>query len=149
MTYRLERTQVIPRPRHEVFAFFSRPENLEQITPPFLGFRILTPSPVPMHEGASIDYRLRLFGLPLGWQAVIRDYEPDVGFTDVQQEGPYRLWHHRHEFEDAEGGTLMRDVVDYELPLGPLGAAAHALAVRSTLNRIFDYRFKTIEEILS
>ena len=58
----------------------------------------------------------------------------------MQTRGPYRRWHHEHVFTAVAGGTQMVDRVDYELPLGSLGPLAHVLFVRSTLNRIFDYR---------
>lgn len=146
---RLTRSQLIPRSRQEVFQFFSRPENLERITPDFLNFHIVSDRPVPMHEGAFIDYSLRLFGLPVRWQARIKGYEPDVRFADVQYRGPYRSWHHVHEFEDAPGGTLMIDTVDYQMPLGALGALAHTVTIRRTLDRIFDYRQQAVSEIFS
>ena len=70
------REQFIPRPREVVFAFFERPENLARLTPPSLGFRLLTPSPVPMKTGSIIDYSIRPFGWPLRWTSVISEYEP-------------------------------------------------------------------------
>ncbi len=148
-SHQIERTQFIKRPIQEVFGFFSRPENLEAITPPFLNFNIVTPSPIAMEEGALIDYRLQLYGLPVRWQARIERYEPEVRFVDNQIRGPYRRWYHLHEFRGTNTGTEMRDVVDYELPLGPLGSVAHGLFVRNTLERIFDYRFAKIDELLS
>jgi len=62
-----EREQVVRRPLGEVFEFFAQAGNLELITPPWLGFRVLTDEPVVMAAGALIDYRLRLHGLPLRW----------------------------------------------------------------------------------
>jgi len=138
--YRLERRQVVPRPRREVFAFFSDATNLERITPAFLAFRILTPRPIPMAPGTLIDYELRLFGVPLRWRTRIETFEPETGFEDVQLRGPYRSWHHSHVFSDVPGGTEMRDVVTYTLPLGPLGRLAHFLFVRRSLERIFEHR---------
>jgi ligand-binding SRPBCC domain-containing protein len=140
MSYRLERIQTIPRPLGEVFAFFSDATNLERITPGFLGFRILTPRPIAMAPGTLIDYELRFHGLPLRWRTRIESFEPESGFCDVQVRGPYRRWIHRHEFEATDSGTRMRDLVEYELPLGPLGLLAHALFVRRSLERIFDHR---------
>jgi ligand-binding SRPBCC domain-containing protein len=137
---RLVREQLLARPRPEVFPFFADASNLARITPDFLHFTILTPMPLEVEAGAVIDYRLRFFGIPFRWRTVIETFEPPERFTDVQVRGPYRRWHHLHEFEERDGGTLMRDTVDYELPLGPLGSVAHALIVRRSVERIFDYR---------
>ncbi len=147
-TYRIEREQLIPRPLEAVFDFFSRAENLEVLTPPFLRFRILTPSPVAMGEGTRIEYALRLYGVPVRWWTLIEAWEPGRRFVDLQVRGPYRLWRHTHTFEAVPGGTLMRDRVDYALPFGPVGAAAHALFVRRSVRRIFDYRRATIERLM-
>lgn len=145
--HRLERTQRIERPRDEVFAFFERAENLARITPEFVNFQITTPLPIEMGEGALIDYRIRLFGVPMRWQTRIERYAPSEGFVDTQVRGPYRLWHHSHFFRDVPGGTEMRDVVLYEMPFGIAGRLARRLFVRRTLDRIFDYRAKTIDTI--
>lgn len=142
--YRLERSQLIARPPSEVFAFFSSAENLEAITPAFLRFRIVTPLPIEMRAGTRIDYSLSLWGLPLRWRTRITTWQPDVRFVDEQESGPYALWRHLHEFEAVAGGTRMLDRVDYQLPMGPLGAIAHALVVRRSLHAIFDYRRQAI-----
>ena len=149
MPYHLERSLFIPRPRAEVFAFFSDALNLERITPAFLRFHILTPPPIAMHAGALIDYELRLYGVRFKWQTRIEAFEPPSFFIDTQVKGPYKLWHHRHEFEDAPGGTLMRDRLDYDLPFGPLGALAKVLFVGRSVERIFDHRNATIAEIFA
>jgi len=140
----LQRVQILPRPRDEVFAFFEDARNLEAITPPFLRFRVVTPGPIAMRAGALIEYRLSLFGAPFGWQTEIEIYEPTRRFVDRQLRGPYRVWRHTHEFEDVAGGTRMTDHVEYELPLGPLGDIAHALFVKRTVAKIFDYRAEVI-----
>lgn len=139
-TWTLERQQWIRRPRDEVFEFFEDATNLARITPPFLGFRILTPPPIRMGEGTLIDYRISLFGVPLRWRTRIELYEPGVRFVDTQIRGPYRLWRHTHEFSDAPGGTWMKDRVEYAIGWGPVGSLARALFVRRTLDRIFDFR---------
>ncbi|WP_242346100.1 SRPBCC family protein [Anaeromyxobacter terrae] len=145
----LERAQLVPRRRDEVFAFFSDAHNLEVITPGFLRFRIVTPGRVAMAPGALIEYRLSLFGVPFSWRTRIEELVPGERFVDVQLAGPYRRWRHLHTFEDAPGGTLVRDRVEYELPLGPLGAVAHALLVRRSLARIFAHREARIAELLA
>jgi ligand-binding SRPBCC domain-containing protein len=138
--HRLTRTQVIPRPRAEVFAFFSDAAHLEYLTPAFLHFRIVTPLPIAMGRDTRIEYALSLWGVPVHWRTRISVWEPDVRFVDEQEAGPYAEWRHLHEFESLGSETRMRDVVDYRLPLGALGSLAHALWVERSLDRIFDYR---------
>jgi ligand-binding SRPBCC domain-containing protein len=145
--HRLERTQLIPRPLHEVFAFFSDAANLERITPAFLHFKIETPLPIEMRAGAVIDYRLSLGGLPVHWRTRIASWEPPHRFTDDQERGPYALWHHVHEFEAIGAATRMRDTVDYRLPFAALGTLVHTLWVRRTVERIFAHRQRVISEL--
>ena len=116
-----------------MFAFFAQARNLELFTPGWLRFEVLTPEPLDMKEGTLIDYRLRLHGLPLRWRSRIERWEPGRAFVDRQVRGPYRLWHHRHEFEAPRAGTVVRDIVHYALPLGPLGQLAHAVLVARDL----------------
>lgn len=143
--YRLERVQVVPAPRDKVFAFFSLAQNLELLTPDFLKFRIVTPPPIEMRQGTLIEYRISLGGIPMKWLTEIQEWQPNERFVDTQLRGPYRHWHHSHEFRDAKGGTEMRDTVDYELPFGPLGRLAHVLTVQRLLKKLFDYRVAAIE----
>ncbi len=144
----LEAEQLVRRPRRDVFAFFAQPENLDAVTPDDLRFEIVSPQPIAMHAGALIAYRLRLAAVPFRWLTRIEVFEPGERFVDVQLEGPYRSWRHTHTFADAPGGTLVRDRVEYELPLGSLGALAHALFVRGRLERIFSHRRRRIAELL-
>lgn len=146
--YRLERVQLVRRPRSEVFGFFSNPLNLESITPGFLQFKITTPPPIEFRPGALIDYQLRLYGVKFNWQTRIEEVEPEVRFRDVQLRGPYRQWNHLHEFYEVPEGTLCVDRVDYELPLGVLGSVAHAVVVRNSLAQIFDFRREQICRLL-
>ena len=147
MRYRLLRTQHVAAPIAEVFAFFSDPFNLEAITPPWLGFRILEASDRPVRKGTRIRYRLRLRGIPLRWESVISEFVDGEMFADEQVTGPYRYWRHEHRFRQEAGGVAIEDRVDYALPLGPLGRIAHAVAVKRQLRGIFDYREARIAEL--
>jgi ligand-binding SRPBCC domain-containing protein len=144
--YTLERKQIIPRPRHDVFAFFADAANLERMTPPFLKFQILTPQPIAMRQGARIDYRISLHGIGMTWKTEIEAFEPERRFVDVQLAGPYRRWRHTHTFIDVPGGTEIGDHVDYELGFAALGRLVHALVVKRQLAKIFDYRAKILRE---
>ena len=147
--YRLEREQWLDHSLPAVFDFFSRAENLGAITPPWLRFRFRTPLPVDMARDARIEYTLTLGGVPLRWRTRITVWEPERRFVDVQESGPYALWEHHHLFEEKSGGVLMRDRVDYALPLGRLGRLVHFLAIRPLLSAIFDYRFQHVPALLA
>lgn len=100
-----------------------------------------------MSTGAVVEYQIRLSRVPLRWKALIERFEPDECFVDVQLKGPYRYWRHSHLFEEIEGGTRTRDVVEYELGFGPFGTMAHALFVRRQLDGIFAHRTKVLTEL--
>jgi ligand-binding SRPBCC domain-containing protein len=134
----------VPRPRPEVFAFFADAGNLQELTPPFLGFEILTPRPVEMRPGARIDYRIRLHGLPLRWRTAITAWEPPRRFVDEQLSGPYRLWIHEHTFEEDGDGTVVLDFVRYAVLFGAL---TNKLLVERDVRKIFAYREKRLREI--
>ena len=145
--WRLRAAQRIMAPRDRLFPFFADARNLARLTPADMRFEIITPSPIAMREGALIDYRIRVWGVPLRWQTVISRWDPPAGFEDEQLRGPYAEWRHRHRFtERGDGTTLMEDEVLYRLPFGPIGALAGPL-VRRQLRRIFAYRRRVIAEV--
>jgi len=146
MTYRLERQQVVGGDLPEVFGFFKSPHNLEAITPPWLGFRVLQATDGEVRRGTRISYRLRLHGIPVRWESRIAEYVENEMFADEQLVGPYRYWYHRHLFRAVPGGVAIEDVVEYRLPFGPLGRLAHVAFVRRQLARIFDHRARVIGE---
>lgn len=142
--FRLEASQWLPCAREQVFAFFADAFQLETATPAFLKFSVLTPAPIHMQCGTQLDYRLRVRGVPMRWQSRISVWEPSERFVDEQIRGPYRRWYHEHVFETRDGGTLCRDVVDYEVPGGPL---IHRLFVRGDLLKIFAYRQRKFRQL--
>lgn len=127
-------------PRGEVFAFFSDPRNLEEMTPPWLHFSIIAASAPKTQKGSLFEYRLRIKGFPVRWKTLIEEWEPPVRFVDVQLKGPYRRWHHTHEFHETDSGTLMIDRVRYQLHLGWIGSLLAGSMVRRDIQTIFDYR---------
>ena len=149
LIHKIDRELWIPRPLEEVFEFFSDAFNLEALTPPHFGFRVVTPRPIEVKAGALIDYKLKVNGIPLGWTTRIETWDPPHGFSDIQLRGPYKLWHHTHTFTETGGGTKIADHVEYQLPLGFLGDLAHKLWVRRDVESIFAYREKIIRERFS
>jgi ligand-binding SRPBCC domain-containing protein len=146
-TYLLERGQWLPQPIDEIFAFFSRPENLQEITPDWLDFHIIE-APKDLAAGSLIRYRLRWHFFPLRWTTEITEWDPPHRFVDRQLSGPYTLWNHEHLFAPNErGGTTMRDRVQYALPLGVLGRLAHRFSVERDIQSLFDFRAKAMRRL--
>jgi len=145
---RIERAQFVPLCLADAFAFFAGASSLEAITPPWLRFRILTPRPIVIGEGTRIDFRLVLHGVPIRWRTRIERWEPCRCFVDRQIEGPFDLWEHTHTFEEQLDGTLIRDRVEYRMPLGVVGGVAHRILIGRDLERIFDYRRSAVSELL-
>lgn len=135
----------LPAPRRDVFDFFSNAENLGAITPAWLKFQLVTPTPIAIVPGTTLDYRLRIHGIPVAWRSVITVWDPPRRFVDEQARGPYRRWVHTHSFEDERGGTRARDHVEFAAPGGKL---VEWLVMRD-VRRIFDYRQRTLQKIFA
>ncbi len=133
----LESCQWLPRTPDEIFHFYADAFNLEQLTPPWLRFQVVTSPPVTMVAGAEIDYRLRLHGFRISWRSRITAWEPPFRFVDEQIRGPYRRWAHQHTFVPQDGGTCVQDRVEYGLWGGWL---TDRLLVRRDLRTIFQFR---------
>jgi ligand-binding SRPBCC domain-containing protein len=166
--------QWLPLPIELVFAFFANPTNLPHLMPAWQQARIEKtsfvrppPSPHPTGgfsplaagEGTRLTFNFRPFPLSpvrLRWEAEIDTFAWNHHFSDTQLRGPFAHWHHTHtvtsETRPVESGTplagtLLRDEVHYQLPLGKLGDLAHPLVVQQ-LRRTFAYRQRRTRELL-
>lgn len=148
-TFSLKTVQNIPVDIQKAWEFFSNPSNLQHITPPGLGFKILSKHHgTIMYPGQIIEYRVRpLLGIPVYWMTEVTHVKDKLFFVDEQRFGPYQLWHHQHHFKQIEGGVEMTDIVHYRNPLGFLGNIANAIFVQKQLKKIFEFRFKKVEEL--
>lgn len=148
---RKEWIQDIQGDLNKVWDYFSRPENLRNITPAEMNFRILSDiSGKPMYEGMMIVYKVSpLLGISMTWATEITHIRPGVFFIDEQRIGPYAMWHHEHWFEPHEGGVRMKDILHYAVPMGPLGSLANALFVESKVDEIFRHRFRAVEDLVA
>lgn len=147
MQYQLKREQQLHCDLATAWAFFSSPKNLSKITPKEMHFVVLTNlNDDEIYPGMEIDYTVSpLLGIPMKWKTLITHVEFQKSFTDLQKKGPYKYWKHFHEFVPNEKGVLMKDTMDYELPMGILGGIAHRLFVRKKLEDIFNYRYRVLE----
>lgn len=148
MRYQLYREQQLNCNIETAWNFFSSPKNLSEITPKDMGFTVLSENQdEPIYVGMVIDYTVTpLFSIPMKWRTYITMVNFQQSFADFQERGPYKYWHHRHEFIPNAQGVLMKDTVDYELPFGILGTIVHRLLVRKKLEKIFSYRYRVLEK---
>lgn len=168
MVHILESEQWLPFPVPMVFAFLANPQNLPPLLPAWQQARIeelrliAPPAPPPGSPsrlgtgvGTTLILSFRMLpGLPfrMNWHAAISEFEWNSHFYDRQTAGPFSSWRHRHsvkeELRDGVAGTLVKDRVEYKLPLGPLGDLLNAVAVRAQMERIFTYRKKRMAELM-
>lgn len=147
--YKFEKKQVLPITLDKAWEFFSTPVNLKRITPPYMGFEILSDlGDGKMYPGQIISYIVTpLLGIPMRWTTEITHVMDKKYFVDEQRFGPYSLWHHQHWFKEVPEGIEMTDIVHYAIPFGFIGRIANRLVVRAKLEEIFDYREKVVAEI--
>lgn len=147
--YRRQWEKIVPRPLNEVWDFFSRPENLNEMTPEDMSFEILSDiAGKEMYVGMIILYKVSpLLGIKMRWATEITHIEPIRYFVDEQRSGPFAMWHHEHHFEEVEGGVKMTDLLHYAVPLGPLGALANQLFVRDRVEEIFRFRDQAVDRL--
>jgi ligand-binding SRPBCC domain-containing protein len=149
MLHTLKRTQCLPIELETAWAFFSNPDNLKEITPDHLGFKVTSDPEFlkEMYAGQVITYIVKpVLGIPLFWMTEITHVSDHKFFVDEQRMGPYALWHHQHHFRSIPGGVEMVDLIHYRVPLGFLGDIANWLFVRRQLEGIFNYRWKVLED---
>jgi ligand-binding SRPBCC domain-containing protein len=162
----------IPVDIERVFLFFANPLNLPRIMPPSSGTKLmninLVPPPPPNGGESTVPDFANLAGvgseivtsfrlLPLLpfrgiWIARITEFEWHHHFADVQEQGPFKLFHHRHEFvretRDGRKGTRMVDAIEYQVAFGPFGALAGWFVIPRVLQRIFKYRQNAVNGLL-
>ena len=178
MRHRFETEVWVGYPMAKVFDLLANPENLPRIMPAWQKLRIesakLTTPPseemphVPhavAGEGSELYVTFRPVPfLPLrkGWRVLIsefvyrlnepRENEQQAYFCDTQLAGPFAYWHHCHRVrrEDRDGveGAVVRDEVEYELPLAPVSDWADG-CVQANLAGVFRYRQAEMRKMLA
>ncbi|MCB0522001.1 MAG: SRPBCC family protein [Lewinellaceae bacterium] len=146
--HQLKTVQKLPISLDEAWNFFSSPKNLAVITPKELNLVPTSELPAHMYPGIFIEYTVRpLLGIPTKWVTEITHVKDREYFVDEQRLGPYQIWHHQHHFKAIPGGVEMTDIVDYRIPLGPVGMLLNALFIGNKVKGIFEYRNKRLIEL--
>jgi len=146
MIHTLKTIQFVPISLTEAWDFFSSPKNLKDITPEYMGFKILTEIPSVMYSGMIISYNLKpIPGYKVNWVTEITQVKEPEYFIDSQLIGPYGIWHHEHHFKTVSGGVEMTDLLYYKLPFGVFGRILNHLFIRKKVEGIFAYRKEILE----
>ena len=147
-TYQFKAKQFLPITINEAWDFFSNPNNLPKITPPWLNFEVTTQLESRMYAGMIItDLVRRILNIPATWVTEITQVHVPNFFVDEQKFGPYKLWHHQHVFREAKNGIEMEDIVNYAVPLGFIGRLANNLIISKKIKSIFEYRTEILNKM--
>lgn len=141
--YHLTFKQSFPISLAEAWSFFSSPQNLTEITPKDMTFKVTSAIEAgqQMYPGMIITYKVApIMGINLNWMTEITQVAHEQYFIDEQRFGPFKFWHHQHHFKAIANGVEMTDILTYGLPLGILGQMAHGLFVANKLKQIFKFR---------
>ena len=140
--YSLQTTQSLSISPEQAWDFFSKPENLSELTPPDMDFKIISDPEKEMFPGQIITYKIGVLpGIKRTWVTEIKNVEVMKSFIDEQRFGPYKFWYHKHSFEKNGSGIVMKDNIQYAVPFGLIGRVLHKLFIRNKLEKIFKYRF--------
>lgn len=133
---KFEKRSLMPCSAQELFEWHASSGGFGRLAPPWQKLEILSEDP-----GLDVGKRIELkMGTPIGmrrWVARHVECEEGKGFSDVQEEGPFKSWRHDHAFIQLDdGGCELLDSIEYRLPLGGLGESY----VAKQLEKSFSYR---------
>jgi len=138
----------INAPPDVVFRFHESPAALRNLIPPWEKMEVAE-SAGSLRPGSKVVLRGRLGLFPIRWIAVHTEYDPPHLFADRQESGPFAWWYHRHRFlDDGQGGTILRDEVEYQAPLGRIGRWLGGWLIRRKLDRMFAFRHETTRRLM-
>lgn len=142
---KIKQEQFLPISIEEAWDFFTRPENLNKITPKEMVFEITSELPERVYEGLIITYNIKpMLNIPLFWCTEITHIKEGAFFVDEQRKGPYHIWHHEHHFKSVDGGVMMTDILHYEIGKSVFGRLAGQLFVHKKVKQIFEYRYRIL-----
>jgi ligand-binding SRPBCC domain-containing protein len=146
---RFETEQRFSVPVGRVFGLLLRPATRVALAPPELQLRLVE-APEVLAAGARVVVQARRWGLSRRLASEVTALEPEALIVEEQRDGPFRAWKHTQRFEAlADGGTRLRDAIDYEPPGGMLGLTLTAGAVEHELAGAFAHRNRKLAEMLA
>ena len=145
----IEKKIILNNTIDSVFSFFNRIENLNQITPAWLQLQLLSPIPARLTKGSLLKFTFKLNGIPLKFKTEVSEWKAADYFVITQNEGPFLLWNHRHQFESKENKTIFYDRVEYAIPGGLLEPYLNYFYVAKKIKRVFNFRSQKLEQLFN
>jgi ligand-binding SRPBCC domain-containing protein len=154
----------LPASLEDIWDFHKDPRNLLKITPAMLKVKIdLLPEQIVKGSELLIHSESKILKPFLKWTVLYEDWKEDEDykmFKDSQSQGPFKSWHHTHEFirgtrelivgekivKSKLPGTWVKDTVEYELKkqFKPFSFVAEKL-----LTKLFVFRKRTLLKLFN
>ena len=146
--FTIKTNQSLPISIEDAWDFFSNPNNLPKITPPWLNLKVTSELPDKMYEGMIVTYKVYpVLGIPSNWVTEITTVNEKAFFIDEQRFGPYKFWHHQHHFKETSSGVEMTDIVNYALPFDPFSRPLNNILVGKKVEGIFEFRKEVLNDL--
>ena len=97
--------------------------------------------------GDTLTFEAAHFGVRQRLVSRITAFERPTLFADELVSGAFHSLRHTHTFEAVDGGTLMRDRLEFTSPLGILGKIADALFLERYMRRFLETRNANLKRI--
>jgi len=132
----------------EVFDFHESANALTLLIPPWENMQVVE-SDGSLRPGSRVVMKGRKGIMPMKWVAVHTEYDPPHLFADKAESSPFSYWYHRHHMlDDGQGGTILRDEVEFKPPLGVIGRWLGGWFILRQLERMFEYRHATTKQVV-
>jgi ligand-binding SRPBCC domain-containing protein len=137
---------VIRASPQRVFVFHELPDAIDRLIPPWESAKIIQKADISK-VGSRAIIETKILGIfTTRWVAEHTAYDPPRMFEDIQIEGPFRSWRHRHIVEPHADGAVLRDAIEYEMPIRIFGPLAAPIAITPRLERLFVFRHQVTKK---
>ena len=138
--HRFRKKTRIKIPVETGFAWHEKPGAIERLTPPWEKIEIISKMG-DIKDGDQTFFKVKAGPFWFKWLAHHMDYEKNSMFTDIQRNGPFLFWEHKHQFhQDGDHAFILEDNLRFRLPLSPISNVFALKSVKKRLNRMFEYR---------
>jgi hypothetical protein len=139
------RKTTIHAPVSNVFAWHAKKGAINRLTPPWAPLTLISKKGRGIDKGVEVTFKIKVFGIPMKWQARHIDYKENQMFRDRQVKGPFAHWEHSHLFHERPiDSTVMEDRIIFRLPFGLFSLPFYGYAKRQ-LERMFAYRHRVLK----